>query len=148
MTAVLSYFLSPEAREKGLAVKAPRRSDAGLDLPALEDTVIPPGELFAVRTGLHLAIPEGFVGLVRDRSSMALRGAVTVAGVIDASYRGEVKVLMHNLSREPLELRTGERIAQCVIVPHFQADETVEVSAIEDLGHTERGAGGFGSTGK
>ncbi|MCC6954191.1 MAG: dUTP diphosphatase [Deltaproteobacteria bacterium] len=142
------FFLAPEAREKGIVFKAPRASDAGFDLASLDDVVVPPGGPHLLRTGIHLAIPEGFVGLVRDRSSMALKGLATVAGVIDASYRGEVKIVLHNLSATPLEIKSGERIAQCVVVPHFVAEVAEEVSSLEQLGTTERGAGGFGSTGR
>ena len=144
----LKYFLNEKAVSVALPVKPPRELDAGFDLPALNDTIIEPGTMTAIETGIHLSIPEGFVGLVRDRSSIALRGGVTVAGVIDAAYRGEVKVLMHNLGKEPLAFKRGERIAQCLVVPHLSGNQCEEVKTLEELGSTERGAGGFGSTGK
>jgi dUTP pyrophosphatase len=142
----LAYWLSPDA--SGLELRVPRDQDAGFDLPALEEVVIPAGKGALVRTGVHMAIPVGWVGLLRDRSSMALRGALVLAGVIDSSYRGEVKVAMHNLSKEPLRLARGERIAQCVVVPHLSGTNSIQCQRLEQLGSTERGAGGFGSTGR
>lgn len=141
------YFLNEEARTRGLLLRAPRALDAGFDLPSLDDISIAPNELVRLRTGIHIAVPEGWVALVRDRSSVALRGGVTVAGVIDSAYRGEVQVLMYNLSAEPLVFKLGERIAQLVVVPHLHGADCEEVSSLLELGDTERGEGGFGSTG-
>ena len=118
--------------------------DAGLDLYALEDTEVPSGEGRVLRTGVAFAISPGCVGLVCDRSSMARRGLKTAGGVIDAGYRGEVGVVVWNLSREAQAVKKGERIAQMLVVP-------IAVPApidSEDLGATARGAGGFGSTGR
>ena len=141
------YFLSEEASALGLALRAPRPLDAGFDLPSLEEVTIEPLEQARLRTGIHIAVPEGWVALVRDRSSVALRGGVTVAGVIDSAYRGEVQVLMYNLSAEPLSFKVGERIAQLVVVPHLPGTDCEEVSSLAELGDTQRGEGGFGSTG-
>jgi dUTP pyrophosphatase len=148
MTTVLKYFLNEEARKQGVQLKIPRELDAGFDLPALRDTEVAPGAFALIETGVHLSIPEGWVGLIRDRSSVALRGGLTSAGVIDASYRGEVKVAFHNLGREPLFFKSGDRIAQCLILPHLAGNQSCEVPSLEALGDTERGSGGFGSTGK
>lgn len=148
MSDRLLLYLSPEAEERGVTLKLPRALDAGFDLPSLDDVTVPPRELGLIRTGVHAAIPAGWVGIIRDRSSMALRGSATVAGVIDSSYRGEIKVAMHNLSNEPLELRRGERIAQCIVVPHWKGEDADIVRSLEDLGETDRGAAGFGSTGR
>ncbi len=118
--------------------------DAGLDLYALEDTTVPSGEGRVLRTGAAMAVSPGYVGLVCDRSSMARRGLKTAGGVIDAGYRGEVGVVVWNISREPQSVKKGERIAQMLVVP-------IAVPApidSEDLGATARGAGGFGSTGR
>ena len=148
----LRYFLSQEARDANLQFKAPRLGDAGFDLPSLSAVEIKPGTFQAVRTGIHLAIPLGYVGIVRDRSSVALRGGACTAGVIDASYRGEVKVVIHNLGPEPLTFAKGDRIAQIILLPHYGTHDTqmstVQVEALEGLGTTERAAGGFGSTGR
>ena len=124
-----------------------RASDAGLDLHAAARVVIEPGARALVGTGLAIAIPPGYAGLVLPRSGLALRSGVTVLnapGLIDAGYRGEVRVLLIN--HDPAVtavLERGERIAQLVI----QAVETVELVEVDDLSPTERGSGGFGSTG-
>ena len=120
--------------------------DAGLDLVAVEDVVLAPGQRYAVATGLAMAIPDGWVGLVHPRSGLALRQGLTVAnapGTIDAGYRGEVKVIVVNLGAEPVTISVGERIAQLVLQEVGRA-VVEEVDALDD---TTRGAGGFGSTG-
>lgn len=121
---------------------------AGMDLPAaLEETIVLGSlERVAVPTGLQIAIPDGFEGQVRPRSGLAFRHGLTVTnapGTIDSDYRGELKVLLVNLGAEPVRLERGMRIAQLVIAPVVQA----EVSEVSTLDETNRGAGGFGSTG-
>ena len=118
--------------------------DAGLDLYALEDVAVPPGEGRLLRTGVAVAVPAGHVGLVCDRSSLARRGLKTAGGVVDAGYRGEVGVIVWNLSRDPQPVKRGERAAQLLVIPIA----TPAPVASEDLGATVRGAGGFGSTGR
>lgn len=123
------------------------RGDAGLDLSTVEDVVLGPGERATAPTGLAMAIPEGWVGLVHPRSGLARRHGVTVTnapGTIDAGYRGEVQVLLVNLGQERVDLAAGERIAQLLLQRVGHA-EVVEVHELED---TARGEGGFGSTGK
>ena len=124
-----------------------KSGDAGLDLHAAERAILKPGERALVATGLAVAIPPGFAGLVMPRSGLALRHGVTVLnapGLIDAGYRGELKVLLINHDRTTtVTLERGERIAQLVLSP-VAAAELVEV---DDLPPSERGAGGFGSTG-
>jgi dUTP pyrophosphatase len=117
--------------------------DAGLDLYSAEDHVLAPGSVFAVSTGIKMAIPRGHVGLVWDKSGISLKGVHRLAGVVDAGYRGEVQVVMINLGREPFEIKAGMKIAQMLIQP------AVSVSILEsaDLDETSRGEGGFGSTG-
>ena len=120
---------------------------AGMDLRADEDVLLAPGERRAVPTGLAVELPEGYEGQVRPRSGLALRhgvGMVNAPGTIDADYRGEVCVLLVNHGREPFAARRGERIAQLVVAPVAR----VEVREVEALGDTDRGGGGFGSTGK
>ncbi len=118
--------------------------DAGLDLYSLEDIVLEPGKGIVTRTGIALAIPTGHTGLVADRSSMAKRGIKTAGGIIDAGYRGEIHIVLWNLSREAHELKRGERIAQMLIVP-VRAPAVKEVRALNE---TQRGAKGFGSSGR
>lgn len=120
--------------------------DAGLDLAASEELELAPGERAAVPTGLAVAIPRGWVGLVHPRSGLSLRHGLTVVnapGTIDAGYRGEVKVLMVNLGDQAVRIARGDRVAQLVVQRVGWAD-VVEVDALPD---TERGDGGFGSTG-
>jgi dUTP pyrophosphatase len=118
--------------------------DAGLDLYGLEDATIAPGAGTLLRTGVAVAVPPGHVGLVCDRSSLARRGLKTAGGVIDAGYRGELGVVVWNLSREPQQVKKGERIAQLLVIP-IATPAPVER---ESLDATARGAGGFGSTGR
>lgn len=127
--------------------KVPTRAhstDAGLDLTTIETYTLKPGEGKIFKTGLAMAIEPGFVGLVWDRSSMGKRGIKTAGGVIDAGYRGEIGIILWNISGEIQEIKSGERIAQLLIQP-ISTPQTVEVSELTD---TTRGAGGFGSSGK
>ena len=121
--------------------------DAGLDLYARSSVRLDPGERAMVPTGIAIAIPEGFVGLVHPRSGLAARSGVGVVngpGTIDAGYRGEVQVILINLDRhDPVQISRGDRIAQLVI----QRVETVDVTPVTELPATTRGGGGFGSTG-
>jgi dUTP pyrophosphatase len=119
---------------------------AGMDVVSAEDVVIAPGARHAVATGLALAIPEGFEIQVRPRSGLALKHGITVPntpGTIDSDYRGELKVILINLGTEPFAVQRGDRVAQLVLAPVVQAawDEVAELDA------TDRGTGGFGSTG-
>ena len=121
---------------------------AGMDLRANvdESIVMQPMERRLIPTGLYIALPPGYEAQVRPRSGLALKHGITVLntpGTIDADYRGEVGVLLINLSQEPFTVNDGERIAQMVIARHDQA-ELVEVEALDE---TERGAGGYGHTG-
>lgn len=122
---------------------------AGADLRAAVEApvILRPGDTAMIPTGLSIALPQGIEGQVRPRSGLAARHAVTVVnapGTIDADYRGEVKVLLVNLGREPFTVERGMRIAQLVIAPYLSATFT---EADGDLPETLRGAGGFGSTG-
>jgi dUTP pyrophosphatase len=123
-----------------------RDGDAGLDLHAAETCTLGPGERGAVGTGIALAIPDGHAGLVLPRSGLARHDGVTVLnapGLIDAGYRGEVRVLLVNHGGVPVTLKRGDRIAQLVV----QRIERVELTETDALPESERGAGGFGSTG-
>lgn len=121
---------------------------AGLDLRANieESVVLRPMERQLIGTGLYIALPPGYEAQVRPRSGLALKHGITVLntpGTIDADYRGEVKVLLINLSAEPFTINEGERMAQMVIARH----EHAELTLVEELDETERGAGGYGHTG-
>lgn len=120
---------------------------AGLDVVAAEELTLSPGERHAVATGFAVAIPEGYEVQVRPRSGLALKHGVTclnTPGTIDHDYRGEVKVILANLGREPFDVRRGERIAQLVPAPVLKA----RFREVAQLGETGRGSGGFGSTGQ
>jgi|TARA_R110000824_G_C15184958_1_gene674155 dUTP pyrophosphatase len=119
-------------------------SDAGYDLYSIEKVKIWAGETVLVSTGISMKIPEGYVGLIWDRSSMGVKGIHRHAGVIDSGYRGHIKVCLHNTTKDVYHVECGDRIAQIVIqqCPHF------ELCLVDSLDNTERGSGGFGSTGR
>lgn len=122
---------------------------AGMDLTAdlEEEVVLKPLERVLIPTGLYMELPAGYEAQVRPRSGLALKNGLTVLntpGTIDADYRGEIRVILINLSAEEFIIRDGERIAQMVIAKH----ESAVWEEVETLEETERGAGGFGSTGK
>jgi dUTP pyrophosphatase len=117
-----------------------------MDAVSAEDVTLEPGARHAVATGLSLAIPEGFEIQVRPRSGLALKHGITVPntpGTIDSDYRGELKVILINHGSEPFSIARGDRVAQLVLAPVVQAAWN-EVSELDD---TDRGTGGFGSTG-
>ena len=122
---------------------------AGVDLRANLDApvILQPLQRTLVPTGLYIALPKGYEAQVRPRSGLAIKHGITVLnspGTVDADYRGELRTILVNLSNEPFEIVPGERIAQMVIAHH----EQVEWEEVDQLDETERGAGGFGSTGK
>lgn len=120
---------------------------AGMDIVAAEDIALAPGARHAVATGFAIAIPEGFEVQVRPRSGLALKHGITclnTPGTIDSDYRGEVKVILANLGDEAFQVTRGERIAQLVPAAVTRA----EVTEVDTLDDTARGAGGFGSTGR
>jgi dUTP pyrophosphatase len=119
--------------------------DAGMDLFACEECVVGPAQKALVATGLKIAIPSGYAGFIWDKSGIAAKHHMkTMAGVIDAGYRGELKVVITNLGTEPYAVKKGEKIAQIVIQPVAQP----EVEEVAEIGDTERGEGGFGSSGR
>lgn len=122
-------------------------SDAGADIVSAEACVIAPGERRAIATGLSLSIPVGYVGLIHPRSGLALKHGISMVntpGTIDAGYRGEIKVILINHDRDTsFEVKRGDRIAQLVI----QKVERAKFVKVESLEESERGIGGFGSTG-
>ena len=121
---------------------------AGFDLYAVldSDTVIKSHETFLVKTGLAMEVPLGYAGMIFARSGLATKKGLAPAnkvGVVDSDYRGEVMVALHNHSNIDQTISHGERIAQMVIMPFYKAEFTV----VDELSNTERGSGGFGSTG-
>ena len=120
--------------------------DAGMDLLAREDAWIEPGATYIMPTGIKIAIPEGYVGLVHPRSGLSAKTTLRVAnapGTIDAGYRGEVGVILYNCGDSPVEVNRGDRIAQLVL----QKVEVIEWEVTDSLDSTVRGVGGYGSTG-
>lgn len=141
---VLVKRLDPELALPAYA----RLGDAGLDLISAEDITLKPGDRAAISTGIAVAIPEGYAGFVQPRSGRALSEGLGVAnapGLIDSGYRGEVKVIAINLNPSALiDVHRGEKIAQIV----FQKIEAAELEVVDDLPESQRGSGGFGSTGR
>ena len=135
-----SPFPTPAyATEQSAGVDLKANIAEPIELGSLERKLIP--------TGLYISLPKGYEAQVRPRSGLALKHGISVLntpGTIDADYRGEIGVILVNLSKEPFVINPGERIAQMVIAKH----ETVEWEEVESLDITARGAGGFGSTGK
>jgi len=136
------------AAEGGREPARSHADDAGFDLHAAETATLAPGARASVGTGIAVEIPDGYAGLVVPRSGLAVRDGVTLVntpGLIDAGYRGELRVLLLNTDRErPFQVEPGDRIAQLVLV----RVETPSVEEAAELNETARGAGGFGSTGR
>lgn len=124
--------------------KRANATDAGLDIASREMVYMKPKERFLVDTGVHVEIPEGYMGLLVGRSSMGKRGLDVHIGIIDSDYRGAIKVNVTNNSRAAAYIVEGERIAQLIVVP-IGLPEPLEVEALTE---TDRGEGGFGSTGR
>lgn len=145
MTVTETLRIRPLADNAMIPIRA-HPDDAGLDLIANEEITILPGSRALVGTGIAIALPPGTVGMVCPRSGLAAKQGVTVLnapGIVDAGYRGEVKVILVNHSDSPARIMVGDRIAQLVITPAL----TPVVHVVEDLDATARGEGGFGSTG-
>jgi dUTP pyrophosphatase len=149
MTDKIKIALTPMDHAVGLALPTyATEQSAGMDLTAaLEEAIeLGPWERMLIPTGLSIALPKGYEAQIRPRSGLALKHGVTVLntpGTIDADYRGEIGVILANMSKEPFTVERGMRIAQMVISKHA----TVEWEVAEELDETSRGAGGFGSTG-
>jgi dUTP pyrophosphatase len=119
--------------------------DAGIDLSACEPAELPPSGRASVGTGLAIAVPDGYAGLVLPRSGLAAKhgiGVLNAPGLIDSGYRGEVRIILYNPGRETFRVEPGMRIAQLVLV----AVETVRLQEVEELPESERGERGFGSS--
>lgn len=119
------------------------KEDAGIDLYAYGSHVIQGGETKKIPVGVALEMEVGYVGLIWDKSSIGSKGLKTLGGVVDAGYRGEIQVIMHNLTHEPYTFLHGHKVAQMLI----QKVELCDVIEVDELSDTVRGEGGFGSTG-
>ena len=128
-----------------LPTVAHRGQDLGYDLYAAEAITIPARGMAKVKTGIAVEFTSGHGALLRDRSSMASKGLAVTAGVIDAGYRGEIQVIMHNLSATDFTINAGDKVVQMIPV---RPQTLFPVEEVEELSETKRGAGGFGSTGK
>jgi dUTP pyrophosphatase len=119
--------------------------DAGMDLRTIVSKVLKPGERFIFPTGLAVALPKGYVGLVWDRSGLAAKeGFTCLAGVIDAGYRGEIGIVALNTSKKAIAIEKGDRVAQLLVQPIIEA----KIKEAKTLTNTQRGKGGFGASGK
>ncbi|MFT4310596.1 MAG: dUTP diphosphatase [Candidatus Woesearchaeota archaeon] len=122
-----------------------RKGDAAVDLHTTQTITIEPQQRMAAPTGIATEFPSGYVALIKDRSGLALKNGIhTLGGVIDANYRGEIKVILHNTSHEAYTIQVGERIAQMILLqlPHISIQE------VDELSDSNRGQLGFGSSGK
>lgn len=143
----MRFFLTESARQNNVTpLRAPNPGDAGYDIRSNERVVLHPGEQGLISTGLHVEIPIGMVGILKDRSSFARAGLRVSAGVIDASYRGEIKVVIENRGFAPFTIDINDRIVQMVVVP-CHTEPVEQVDSLDDLSATHRDQGGFGSTG-
>ena len=142
----LGVRLTEEAKTKGIPLPSySREGDVGIDLRAVKETGISAGQRIVVPTGVHVSIPFGFVGLIKDRSGLAAKHGIHImAGVIDPNYRGEVKAVVLNTSGEEYNIATGERIAQMLILPLAR----VNIVERDKLDVTNRNENGWGSSGK
>jgi dUTP pyrophosphatase len=134
--------LHPDARLPRYAHEGPW-GDLAADLYSVHAATVEPRQTVLVATGLAMAFPEDYGALVEDRSGLAVKGITTLAGVIDPGYRGELKVVLTNVTDLPVTLAAGDRVAQLRIVQKLQAS----FEEVDDLDATHRGEGGFGSTG-
>ena len=133
--------LNPEAKMPKYSLAG----DAGMDLYSAEDLILKPGEKASVKTGIAIKIPEGYVALFWDKSGISHKfGIKTLGGVIDSNYTGEYIIGLINLGKEDYKIEKGQKIAQVL----FQKVETPEIEEVQELEDTNRGANGFGSTGK
>lgn len=119
-------------------------TDAGIDIYTNESYTLSPGERHMFATGIACAIPNGYVALLWDRSGLGSKGIHRFAGVIDSGYRGEWKVILYNSTSEPFEIKSGDKIVQCII----QKFEPAEITEVDELTNTDRGEAGFGSSGR
>lgn len=123
--------------------KSPRKGDAGMDIFSDETLTIKPNHRALVKTGISIEFPTGYVALVWDKSGIAKKGLAKIGGVIDSTYRGEYKIMLHNISSKDYQVKKGEKIAQILIQPVIHPT----IKEVKELSDSSRGKGGFGSTG-
>jgi dUTP pyrophosphatase len=142
------WFVEPHLEREGSTpwISPPKKGDAGFDIRSAEDLLLSPHTTVLVSTGISVAIAAGFVGLIKDRSSMAMQSIMTSGGVIDSNYRGELKIIITNMGVLPFEIVKGDRIAQLLVIPCLVQGSSVKT--LEALGTSDRGQKGFGSSGK
>ena len=148
MSNVLNESLVKKLDDAAILPSKGSKYAAGLDLYAIKDYTIKPGETVMIGTGLAMAPPNGTFIAIAARSGLATKQGLAPAnklGIVDEDYRGEVKVALYNHSSETRTVKAGDRIAQAIVIPYFGIDFITEV---DELPETERGDGGFGSTGK
>lgn len=141
----LKVMLDPGAKMPTRA----HETDAGFDLYSTVDTVLPVKSAFTdgnvcIDTGFHIAIPAGYVGMIKSKSGLNVNHCVTSEGVIDSGYTGSIMVKLYNHGKYPVEIKKGQKISQLVLLPII----TPDLEVVDSLDDTERGTGGFGSTGK
>ena len=143
----MRFYLDELASKNGITpLIAPSSGNAGYDIRSNEHLVIHPGEQALLATGLHVEIPLGMVGVLKDRSSFARAGLRVSGGVIDASYRGEIKIVLENRGLAPLEIKINDRIVQMLVVSCYTGN-AIQVESLDELSSTQRGQEGFGSSG-
>ena len=132
-------------KENAIIPKYAHEGDAGMDLFSIEkDFILKPKHRKVVGTGVSIELPKGYVSLIWDKSGIASNGIKTMGGVIEYTYRGEYKIILFNTTKQPYEIKKGDKIAQLLIQPIA----TAEIQEVQELSKTSRGNNGFGSTGK
>ena len=144
---MIKYNLSAVASLVGAKFNTPRPGDTGYDIASAEPVTLFRGERKLIPTGLRVEVPEGCVGLMRERSSLAAKGIYLHAGVIDRGFRGEIQVLLHNASETNYQIEPGQRIAQLLFLKCESKIPVIHVNK-EEFSESIRGELGFGSTGK
>ncbi|MCF7843566.1 dUTP diphosphatase [Candidatus Gracilibacteria bacterium] len=139
----MKLFIKKLHKDAKLPTRA-HHDDAGIDIYAHGTHIVEPNQTLAIPTGVSMELEKGYVSLVWDKSGIALKGIKTVGGVIDAGYRGEYKIMIHNLSDISYIFSNGDKVAQ-ILIQKVEFPELVEVNELKD---STRGVGGFGSTGK
>ncbi len=145
---MMRFYLNESARLNGVTpLRKPDEGDAGYDIRSNEAVELHPGEQVLLSTGLHVEIPPGMVGILKDRSSCARAGLRVSGGIIDSSYRGEIKIVLENRGLAPYQIHINDRIVQMIVIPCYTAD-AVQADSLDALSMTARGGSGFGSTGQ